>query len=116
MTGLHKFRPKKHLHVIMAIAVVCAVTWKSNARRTIASEIYSSLTRDTSKPRNSDTVFQKPITTAAASADTTVPKRSSIPDSLRTTADSTISDSALTQRVDTFSLRMSKDTLDAPVN
>src|SRR5215218_822792 len=111
MTGLHKFSLKKLLHITLAIAVVCAVTWKSNARRITKPEIYSTLTRDTSQPQKKDTLFQNPISPRVPNADTSKPEPSLPGDSLRRIGDTTIRDTTLTQRVDTFSLRMSKDTL-----
>lgn len=47
--------------------------------------------------------------------DTTKPVAAPVADSVVTIADTTIHDSLITQRVDTFSLKLSKDTLDAPV-
>jgi hypothetical protein len=114
MTGLHKFSLKKQLPAVAALLLICAITWKSNARIITSTEIYSTLTKDTSKPPKIDTLFQNPM--PAPPAADTVPTR--LPPAGDTTVprtDSTGLDSVV-QRVDTFALKMSKDTLDAPVN
>lgn len=114
MTGLRKISLKKHLPAAAAVAVLCAVTWNSNARYITSSEIYSTLTQDTSQPLKKDTLFQKPISATSAARDTLPPKP--ILDSVQSLPDSTITDTSITQRIDTLSLKLSKDTLDAPVN
>lgn len=115
MTGLHKFSLKTGL-AAFALAMLCAVTWKSNARNITAPEIYSTLTTDTSKPQKKDTLFQNPIARPALLRDTTRPQIRTGADTSGRTSDSTITDTVTTQRVDTFNLKLSKDTLDAPVN
>src|SRR6476661_1172451 len=114
MTERHKFSLKKLLPAFAAVAVVCAVTWKSNARRITPPEIYSTLTADTSSPKKKDSVFQTPIATSARPRDTAKPTPRAISDSLPVT-DSTLQDTSIKQRVDTLALKFSKDTLDAPV-
>jgi LPS-assembly protein len=115
MSGLHKFRRKNFCLALAALAFSIAITWKTEARRTSHPEIYSTLTTDTIPPvkKNRPIVPQKdsarsfPGDPAAVepSLNDTIP---GITDSIRTT-------DTLPQ-VDTFSLRLSKDTLDAPVN
>ncbi len=56
MMRLHKFRSKKHLLALMAIALLCVVTWRGEARHASALNIYSTLTTDTVKPRQKDSV------------------------------------------------------------
>ena len=115
MTRLHKFSLKKLLPAFTALAVVCAVTWQSNARHIIPPEIYSTLTQDTSKPLKKDTLFQKPILQKRAPSDTIKPPVRTRADSSGVLTDTTRTDTLITQRTDTFTLKMSKDTLDAPV-
>jgi hypothetical protein len=115
MTGLHKFSLKKHLPAVAALLFICTITWKSNARIISSPEIYSTLTKDTSKPPKKDTLFQKPMLVLPAVSDTVPTPRRPTADTIAPRADSTTVDS-LVQRVDTFALKMSKDTLDAPVN
>src|SRR5215218_769777 len=102
MTELRKFSLKNRCFTFTAIAFCVAITWKSEARRTLPREIYSTLTsdtipglkknqRDTIPSRDSGRLVQKDTTRLT---DTIPP----------------------TQRIDSFSLKMSKDTLDAPVN
>jgi LPS-assembly protein len=113
MSGLHKFRPKRLLRYWAVPAFCILITFVSNAGRASRSEIYSTLTSDTiprrkpgpvDRPGVTDTTV-RPIRITPAPADTN-PRRdtgSHRPDSL-------------VNITDTFDIRMSKDTLDAPVN
>jgi LPS-assembly protein len=93
MTKLNKISLKKFCFPVTAVAFCIAITWKSEARRTQRSEIYSTLTTDTiPQPKKADTIPPK-TDTAAIIRDTIPPG----------------------QRPDTLSLKFSKDTLDAPV-
>lgn len=94
MTGLHKFRPKTILLTLITTAFSIAITLKSEARCATRHEIYSSLTSDT-------------IPLLKKDADLLGRRRRD------TTA---VKDTTARQQVDTFHLRLSKDTLDAPVN
>jgi len=91
MMGLHKFSLKRHFFTLLILALLCSLTWQGKAIGINSSQIYSTLTSDTTRP--GDTLRRD-----------TVParnRRDTIP--------------AL-QQVDIFDLRLSKDTLDAPVN
>jgi LPS-assembly protein len=97
MKRLRKFSLKKFFIAILTVAIFCALTCKVSAQRIPGREIRRALTADTSKPRaQTDTSHQVVI----ISSDTT-----KIPN-----------DSLRLQKTDTFSLRLSKDTLDAPVH
>ncbi|MGZ8538682.1 MAG: putative LPS assembly protein LptD, partial [Flavisolibacter sp.] len=101
MTALYKFSLKKRCFPLLATAFCIAITWNTEARRTSASEIYSTLTSDTIPVVKKDTI---PVT----NSDT-------IPPGLRNDS-SILSDSIVSiPIVDTFPLRFSKDTLDAPI-
>lgn len=122
MTGRHKFSLKKLLPAFALLAMFCAVTWRSDARHISGAEIYSTLTTDTSRPPEKTALFQKPIPQSRP-RDTVPPVISSSADSalldsvsIRNIGDSTQLDTSFRPKVDTFSLRMSSDTLDAPVN
>jgi hypothetical protein len=129
MTGLHKNSLKTISSTFVTLTFCIVVTWNSEARHIRTSEIYSTLTSDTIPPRT------KPVVTADSTArrdyrnpggTTTVPGLGAPPDTLprqsvrdtggkpgdtlRIGRDTTVS------TLDTFSVRMSKDTLDAPVD
>ena len=100
MTELHKFSLKKISLPLLAMAFCIAITRESEARRAPFTEIYSTLTSDTipTPKKNFNQISPSQIDTSRK--DTT-----RITDTIPPT-----------QRVDTFSLKLSKDTLDAPVN
>ena len=103
MTGLHKFRPKYRCLAFVITAFSIAITSKGEAHYLPRVEIYSTLT--------SDTIPQLKKMTAD-----TLPAQAS-PDSLRPARDTSLGiDTLPRQRIDTFSLKLSKDTLDAPVS
>src|SRR5689334_4506660 len=103
MAQLHKFRPKYFCFVIAAIAFSIAITCKTQARGLSAAEIYSTLTSDTIPVRKNNLRDSLTRNDSLVITDT-------LRDSLKTT--DTIPPSP---KIDTFSIRMSKDTLDAPV-
>ena len=112
MTGLRKFSLKIFCFAFVTIAFCIAITWKSEARGTSSPEIYSTLTSDTiplrKKQNFTDTTRTDTIPVINQNRlDTIVNIRDSLPRRM---------DSLPRQSVDTFSLKMSKDTLDAPVN
>ena len=118
MSGLHKFRRKNFCLALGALAFSIVITWKTEARRTSASEIYSTLTTDTI-PRP----VKNRISPLLQKASDTIPSKDSIPlnvtrDSTNRAADSLNRTDTIppAPKVDTFSLKLSKDTLDAPVN
>jgi LPS-assembly protein len=129
MTRLHKIS-LKFLPAFTAVLVFCALTWNCKPRHITQREIYSTLTKDTSGTQKKDVLFQKPMPAQPSGVDTTKPAISdttgarvvdfkdslSAADSISAITDSTLNDTALVQRADTFALKLSKDSLDAPVN
>lgn len=96
MLGLHKFRSslKKFTLAFVIIAICIGVTWRTEARRVSHNYIGGILTtnQDTTKPNIGD---------ALAKNSDTLKRRDTIPS---------------TQKIDSFSVKISKDTLEAPVN
>jgi LPS-assembly protein len=120
MKELYKFRPNYFFNGILAAAMLCTLTWKTAAYDVSVPEFDSPLTAvaDTTKlPINAGSTKR---TTAAITDTTKLPINA---DSIRRAtapfADTTKlpgkDSSALIQRVDTFSLKVSKDSIDAPV-
>jgi LPS-assembly protein len=96
MKQLRKFSLKYLFIRLLTLVILFTVTWKASAQRVIKPEFGTPLTKpDTSKPRPVEPT--EPI--RFLSSDTTGLPTDSIP----------------VQRIDTFSLKLSKDTLDAPV-
>ncbi|MEO7923119.1 MAG: putative LPS assembly protein LptD [Chitinophagaceae bacterium] len=105
MKQLYKFRPKYYFIGILAAAMLCTVTWKTAAYGAPPDYFYSPLTAFT------DTI---PVirTDSTKRIITTISDSSSVADTSRLPG----KDSALMKaKVDTFSFRISKDTLDAPL-
>jgi LPS-assembly protein len=102
MTALHKFSLKCSFIPMLILAFSCVLTPQSKATGIKVPLIYSTLTSDTSQ-----------YLLKNASLDTVPFRRTGSIDTLRN--DTTRRDS-ITTTTDTFSLRLSKDTLDAPVN
>jgi LPS-assembly protein len=131
----HKFNLKRLVLATAGLMLLCAVTWPSKAERILKREIDTTLTsvsagysikknavaaqatankiffyysfyQDTIKPRISDTIIKPAVidTIKPVISDTTV----------SVTLDTTKRDS-LISITDTFNLRLSKDTLSAPV-
>lgn len=100
MKQLYKFRPNYFLYGILTAVIFCTLTWKTAANGVPGRFFYSLLTEqsDTTKPGNKNDSL---IAAKVAATDTT-----RLPG-----ADSSI----LKQKVDTFSLKTSKDSLDAPL-
>jgi hypothetical protein len=91
MMGLRKFSLKRYFFTLLILAMFCTLTWQSKAIGINSPRIYSTLTSDTTRP--GDTL-----------------RRDTVPANNRR-------DTSIAQQiVDTFDLRISKDTLDAPVN
>ena len=119
MSGLHKFRPKYFCFVLAALAFSIVITWRTEARHTSPPEIYSTLTTDTIPRAKKGVVSTKKDSAERSRVDSSeADKRRSAMDSLQGIADSAIRTDTLppTTVVDTFNLKFSKDTLDAPVN
>ena len=107
MTILHKISLKKCCFPLLATGFCIAITWKTEARHTQGSEIYSTLTSDTIPVPKKDTTLLRKSESISKSTDST--HRVHNADSLHA------NDTIPTQTVDTFSIRFSKDTLDAPI-
>jgi lipopolysaccharide assembly outer membrane protein LptD (OstA) len=106
MTKLYKFSLKKICYSFVAIAFSIAITRNSEARDTSTSEIYSTLTTDTIPKLKKDSLVALTPSDSVLLNDT-IPVNDS---TRRLQNDSSI------QSVDTFHLKLSKDTLDAPVD
>jgi hypothetical protein len=112
MTRLHKFRPKRFFFTVAAIAFCIAITWKSEARGAHKAEIYSTLTSDTiPRGKKSPARLLVPGDTVTRSDTVPLPTSDTLPrpKNIRTDTSSTV------PTIDTFTIRYSKDTLDAPV-
>lgn len=96
MNGLRKFSLKNFFIRTLAASILFTVTWKAAAQRVPTRDFRSPLTKDldTIKPRTRP----QPRIDLLGSDTTKLPGSDSI-----------------VQRTDTFSLKLSKDTLDAPV-
>ncbi|MEI9810554.1 MAG: putative LPS assembly protein LptD [Bacteroidota bacterium] len=102
MRQLHEFSSKFFFIAILTVAICCMLPCRAEAQRNPGSLLTRPLPKDTVPPtKNADT-----SRVIAGSADTT-----ELSDSARL-----LNDSLAKQKVDTFSLKLSKDTLDAPVN
>lgn len=98
MTESNKFSLKKICYSFIAILFSIAITWKSEARYIATPEIYSTLTTDTIPLVKKDSLsLQRNADTIIRGSDTTIRTTDTVPS------------------VDTFDLKLSKDTLDAPV-
>ncbi|HWJ30292.1 MAG TPA: hypothetical protein VNS32_27400, partial [Flavisolibacter sp.] len=108
MTRLHKFNLKKNCFTPAVIAFCILITWNSEARRVNGKEFYSTLTSDTIPAGKKKPVIQNRPDSVNIIKDT----------SLRDTTikDTIIHDSTgRRQFVDTVSIKLSKDSLDAPI-
>jgi len=93
MTKRYKFSLKKNAYLFIALLFSIAITCKSEARYTSTAEIYSTLTTDTIPKIKKDSILLQPVVDSLPRQDSNI----------------------TAQRVDTFHLKLSKDTLDAPV-
>ncbi len=117
MIDCRKISLKKIFNAIATLALLFFLTWKSNASYIPHTDIYSTLTSDTIPRRLpiGDTLTNPtgiPKSPAALPQQRPTFIRDTMPlqiDTVLAPKDSTI------QRTDTFSLRLSKDALDAPV-
>lgn len=99
----------------IAFAFFCAITWKSAARHTSAPEIYSTLTTDASSPQKKDTVPSKDSLLKRDSGSRRI-TNPILSNTNRVAGDTIpVRDSAFINVIDTFNLRLSKDTLEGPV-
>ncbi len=64
MSGMHKFSLKTLFIATTTLALFCAVTWPAGASHTMQTEIYSTLTSDTIKPKQKNKLTTKVRDTA----------------------------------------------------
>jgi len=104
MMLLHKFR-SKYLFAGLLTAIFFTQTWKSSANYSYTQNFYTALTpqQDTVPQKTKDSLIKRPAINA-----TDTLKRDSL------SKDALIDTSII--RVDTFDLKLSKDSLEAPVN
>jgi LPS-assembly protein len=124
MHGPHKSNLKRLFIIILSSVLFCALTRPADAGNITKALIYSSLTSDTSKPKLKKKFLQK--TTEPEIKTAVPPGQNDAPVPLtprnRVEEPPNISDTtklpldSLAQNTDTFSLRISKDTLSAPVD
>jgi lipopolysaccharide assembly outer membrane protein LptD (OstA) len=102
---LHKFR-SKYLFAGLLTAIFFTQTWKSTANYSNHQNFYIPLTpqQDTVPQKNKDSLIKRPIINVADTS-----KRDSL-SKINTLTDTSII------KIDTFDLKLSKDTLDAPVD
>lgn len=103
MKQLYKFRPIYILYGILTAAMLCTLTWKTAAHGIHRQFFRKPLTAspDTTKPPARNTIPTEPVVNfPSAPADTT-----KLP----------AADTGSKQKVDTFNLKLSKDSLDAPL-
>lgn len=118
MMGFRKFSLKWNVLTMLILALFCALTRQSNAVGINERLFYTSLTSDTTKPIRKaeprDTI--RDTTRLPLRGDTTIRNiDTTIINNGIDTVPGTI-DTLSQVTTDTFSLRISKDTLDAPVN
>ena len=119
MSGLHKFKRKKFCLAFAALAFSIAITWKTEARRTSFIEIYSTLTTDTiPKPKKNRIVPAPPSDSSNFPGKDSLTETGNVTDTIPNLSDTLRKTDTIppAPQVDTFSLKLSKDTLDAPVN
>lgn len=110
MTGLHKFSLKT-VFITTALAVLLCAAGASTVKTPKKHfSFYNSFTADTIKPLLRGTPLRSPQRPLPDTAIKPPPAPPAAPDTLPNGADS------ITVRTDTFYLRISKDTLDAPVH
>jgi len=104
MMLLHKFR-SKYLFASLLTAIFFTQTWKSSANYSYTQNFYTPLTaqQDTVPQKTKDSLVKRPAINA-----TDTLKRDSL-------SKGALIDTSIT-RVDTFDLKLSKDSLEAPVN
>jgi LPS-assembly protein len=105
---LYKFNQKYLLASLLTASLFFTQTWKTAANYGISGNFYTALTpiADTVPVNRKDSVVRRSV---ANVADTTKKK---LADSLLNRN----ADTLIAERVDTFNLKISKDSLDAPVN
>lgn len=114
MVGLHKFSLNFFLTVPAIFLLVCLTTWSVRANHIKNFTIYSSLTTDTVPSTQKLNAAQKDSARLSKRKQSIVVAADTLPKRVDTTGKGN-RDSVFT-RVDSFSLKFSKDTLDGPVS
>jgi len=115
MKQLYKIRPKIFLNQILTVSLLFLLTWNSTASNIRPAIFYTPLTSaaDTTIPITKERLLQ-----AVIKGKDTIPK-ASIDTTTKPSIDTTTfsdSDSIITStRIDTFSIKLSKDSMDAPL-
>jgi len=114
MKQLYKFRPNIFFYGILTAAMFCTLTWKTAANSILPPDFRSALTfslvvtgADTTKPLLRRATNNNLTISNSNPTDTTKPTRptTALPGN----------DTSIKQKVDTFQLKISKDSLDAPL-
>jgi LPS-assembly protein len=114
MIKLHKIRPKTVFFAILTVVIACTVTWKSTANDAVRKMFDSPLTTPLDTPKLKSIQTPPPdVPIVLPIIDTTSSKNQNTIISLTDTLPK--KDSSLRAVSDTFSLKLSKDSLDAPV-
>src|SRR3569832_439035 len=100
MKQLYKFRPKCFFYGVLVAAMLCTVTWKTAASGIHSPDFRSPLTVD-----------QRDTIPPLVKTDTSVNKSLRFADTLKLTG----RDTTVKPKTDTFSLKFSKDSLEAPL-
>lgn len=106
MTKLYKFSLKKICYSLIVIAFSIAITRKTEARYISVGEIYSTLTTDTIPKSKKDSLIGV-VRDDSTRLNDTLPLNDTVPPLGIDTSNIPV--------IDTFNLKLSKDTLDAPV-
>lgn len=121
MSGLHKFNFKKLCVAFAALIFCTTITYRTNAKGAKGGEFVSALTRHTSETSVKELGRQPRDTTprppATAQRRVSVVRNDTVP---AVTVSDTLprrvnTDSVIVPQIDTFHLKLSNDTLDAPV-
>jgi lipopolysaccharide assembly outer membrane protein LptD (OstA) len=112
MKQLHKFSSKIFFIALSAIAIFCLVPLGASAQRLLKKNITTPLTPNATKPATTTTIPQ--VNNANNSRVIASPSNSN--DTIPPADSAGLSNDSLNKtKVDTFSLKLSKDTLDAPI-
>src|SRR5688572_2886775 len=107
MKQLYKFKPKFFFKGVLTAVIFCTLTWKTAAIGTQRPEFRRALTSlgDTTKPVIKTDTSRRPTSTLDDSPRTSVADTTKNP----------LLDTNRVPRVDTFNLKISKDSLEAPL-
>ena len=119
MKQLYKFRPNYFFYGILTAAMLFTLTWKTQANGVWPPDFRNALTiTSTSRADTTKPILRRPannnlILNNDTKPDTTKPL---LPIATRTDkSNNDIKDTSIKQKVDTFQLKISKDTLEAPL-